>query len=88
MLYIIIVLTLFVNDKNLLCNFEYDDKMDVKNNIMLFIFTATQLFPCYIVPYAFNYRLKETSNKWFYYFIIVMMDWNSQKKGLSHQDFK
>ncbi|CAD8057793.1 unnamed protein product [Paramecium sonneborni] len=58
-LYIIIILILFWSDQNLLCNFEEDDKLDVKNNIMIFIFTATQLFPCFMVPYAFNYRVKE-----------------------------
>ncbi|CAD8055201.1 unnamed protein product [Paramecium sonneborni] len=61
-LYIIIILILFLSDKNLLCNFEQDDKLDVKNNILIFIFTATQLFPCFMVPYAFNYRLKDNAN--------------------------
>ncbi|CAD8150100.1 unnamed protein product [Paramecium pentaurelia] len=60
-LYVIIIIILFWSDRDLLCDFEKDDILDVKNNIMIFIFTATQLIPCFIVPYAFNYRLKETT---------------------------
>ncbi|CAK56202.1 unnamed protein product (macronuclear) [Paramecium tetraurelia] len=59
--YIIVIIILFWSDRDLLCDFEKDDILDVKNNILILIFTITQLFPCFIVPYAFNYRLKENA---------------------------
>lgn len=58
-LYLAIIILLFFVDKDILCNFKEDYELTLTKNIVLFIFIITQLFPCFIVPYAFSFRLKK-----------------------------